>query len=84
MAVTQYMLFSIDMCMADLQHAHLLIASFWALARAAELLAGLQPRDFSFLVVNCSLFNPTPSLSALVINHFKMRSDIVSYNLGGV
>lgn len=45
--------------------------------------AGLQPRDFSFLVVNCSLFCPTPSLSALIVNHFKMRSDIVSYNLGG-
>ncbi|KAK9807432.1 hypothetical protein WJX73_006633 [Symbiochloris irregularis] len=45
---------------------------------------GLHPRDFSFLVVNCSLFGPTPSLSAMVINHFKMRSDILSYNLGGM
>lgn len=34
-------------------------------------------------VVNCSLFNPTPSLSAMIINHFKMRSDIDSFNLGG-
>jgi hypothetical protein len=34
-------------------------------------------------VVNCSLFNPTPSLSAMLIHHFKMRSDIDSYNLGG-
>jgi len=36
------------------------------------------------LVVNCSLFNPTPSLSAMIINHFKMRSNIVSYNLAGM
>lgn len=51
----------------------------------------MQP-DFSLicwvqvdiLVVNCSLFNPTPSLSAMIINHFKMRSNIVSYNLAGM
>ena len=36
------------------------------------------------LIVNCSLFGPTPSLSAMVINHFKMRSNIISYNLGGM
>ena len=45
---------------------------------------GLHPRQVDVLVVNCSLFNPTPSLSAMIINHFKMRSDIESYNLGGM
>lgn len=45
---------------------------------------GLKPRDIGILVVNCSLFNPTPSLSAMIINHFKMRSDIISYNLSGM
>ena len=45
---------------------------------------GLHPRQIDILVVNCSLFNPTPSLSAMIINHFKMRSDIESYNLGGM
>lgn len=45
---------------------------------------GLKPRDIDVLVVNCSLFNPTPSLSAMVINHFKMRSDIDSFSLGGM
>ncbi|KAL4452786.1 hypothetical protein ABPG75_008448 [Micractinium tetrahymenae] len=52
----------------------------------ADLLAkaGLQPRQIDVLVVNCSLFNPTPSLSAMIINHFKMRSDIDSFNLGGM
>ena len=44
---------------------------------------GVQPKEIDFLVVNCSLFNPTPSLSALVVNQFKLRSDIVSYNLSG-
>lgn len=44
----------------------------------------LRPSQIDILIVNCSLFNPTPSLSAMVINHFKMRSNVVSYNLGGM
>ena len=36
------------------------------------------------LVVNCSLFCPTPSLSAMIVNRFNMRSDVQSYNLGGM
>ena len=46
--------------------------------------AGLTPQQVDILVVNCSLFNPTPSLSAMIINHFRMRSDILSYNLAGM
>ncbi|GFQ03588.1 3-ketoacyl-coa synthase 11 [Phtheirospermum japonicum] len=51
-----------------------------------ELLAktALKPKDIGILIVNCSLFNPTPSLSAMVINHYKLRGNIVSYNLGGM
>lgn len=45
---------------------------------------GLKPSQIGILVVNCSLFNPTPSLAAMIINHFKMRTDIVSYNLAGM
>ena len=35
-------------------------------------------------MVNCSLFCPTPSLSAMLVNRFKMREDILSFNLGGM
>ncbi|OAY82923.1 3-ketoacyl-CoA synthase 11-like [Ananas comosus] len=51
-----------------------------------ELLAktNVRPKDIGVLVVNCSLFNPTPSLSAMVINHYKLRGNVVSYNLGGM
>ena len=44
----------------------------------------MSPKDIDLLVVNCSLFNPTPSLSAMIVNHFKMRHDILTYNLSGM
>ncbi|VAH86992.1 unnamed protein product [Triticum turgidum subsp. durum] len=44
----------------------------------------VRPKDVGVLVVNCSLFNPTPSLSAMIVNHYKMRGNILSYNLGGM
>ncbi|RYR02763.1 hypothetical protein Ahy_B06g081586 isoform A [Arachis hypogaea] len=45
---------------------------------------GLNPRDIDILIVNCSLFNPTPSLSAMIVNHYKLRTNIKSYNLSGM
>ncbi|GAV61849.1 FAE1_CUT1_RppA domain-containing protein/ACP_syn_III_C domain-containing protein [Cephalotus follicularis] len=44
----------------------------------------LSPCDIDFLIVNCSGFVPTPSLSSIIINKFFMRSDIKSYNLSGM
>ncbi|KAM7257499.1 hypothetical protein ACFE04_013240 [Oxalis oulophora] len=44
----------------------------------------ISPRDIGILVVNSSLFNPTPSLSASIVNHYKLRGNIVTYNLGGM
>ncbi|XP_040998103.1 3-ketoacyl-CoA synthase 1-like [Juglans microcarpa x Juglans regia] len=45
---------------------------------------GIKAKDIGILVVNCSLFNPTPSLSSMIVNHFKLRTDVKSYNLGGM
>ncbi|XP_050238787.1 3-ketoacyl-CoA synthase 1 [Mercurialis annua] len=45
---------------------------------------GVKPTDIDILIVNCSLFNPTPSLSSVIVNHYKLRTDIKSYNLGGM
>lgn len=43
-----------------------------------------NPKDISILVVNCSLFSPTPSLCSMVVNEFGLRSDLSSYNLSGM
>jgi 3-ketoacyl-CoA synthase len=45
---------------------------------------GTRPQAIDILVVNCSLFNPTPSLSAMIVNQFKMRSNTITYNLSGM
>ncbi|KFK31272.1 hypothetical protein AALP_AA6G090700 [Arabis alpina] len=43
-----------------------------------------SPRSIDILITNCSLYSPTPSLSAMVINKFHMKSDIKSFNLSGM
>ncbi|KAL6968256.1 very-long-chain 3-oxoacyl-CoA synthase [Sarracenia purpurea var. burkii] len=40
--------------------------------------------DIGILVVNCSLFHVTPSLSSVIINKYKFRNNIVNYNLSGM
>ncbi|CAN7125382.1 hypothetical protein BRARA_B03471 [Brassica rapa] len=44
----------------------------------------LSPRNIDILITNCSLHAPTPSLSAMVINKFHMRSNIKSFSLSGM
>lgn len=46
--------------------------------------AGIKPEQVDILITNCSIFCPTPSLSSMLINKFKFRRDIQSYNLGGM
>lgn len=46
--------------------------------------ANVKPKEIDCLVINCSLFSPTPSLCAMVLNHFGMRSDVATYNLSGM
>ncbi|XP_042510463.1 3-ketoacyl-CoA synthase 5-like [Macadamia integrifolia] len=44
----------------------------------------ISPHDIDILIVNCSAFCPSPSLSSIVINRYSMRSDIKSFNLSGM
>jgi 3-ketoacyl-CoA synthase len=46
--------------------------------------SGTRPKEIDFLIVNCSLFSPTPSLCAMVCHKFKMKEEIKTYNLGGM
>lgn len=43
-----------------------------------------KAKDIDILVINCSLFSPTPSLCSMIINKFGMRADVSSYNLSGM
>ena len=45
---------------------------------------GVKPKEIGVVVVNCSLFTPTPSLSASIMNRFKMGNNVINYNLGGM
>lgn len=44
----------------------------------------LSPTDIDVLIVNCSGFCPSPSLSSIVVNKYAMRSDVKSFNLSGM
>jgi len=44
---------------------------------------GVQPKEVDFLVINCSMFSPTPSLCALACHKFRFRSSLKTYNLSG-
>ncbi|KAK9074306.1 hypothetical protein SSX86_006903 [Deinandra increscens subsp. villosa] len=44
----------------------------------------VAPQDIGILIVNCSAFNPNPSLTSMVINRYKLKPEILSYNLSGM
>ena len=46
--------------------------------------ANVKPKEIDVLIINCSLFSPTPSLCAMVLSHFGMRGDCATYNLSGM
>lgn len=45
---------------------------------------GLKPADIDILVTTCSIYCPTPSMASMLVNRYKLRTDIQSYHLGGM
>lgn len=45
---------------------------------------GLSPTEVDALVVNVSMLAPSPSLAAMIVNHYKMREDIKVFNISGM
>ncbi|KAL9684077.1 hypothetical protein QQ045_021509 [Rhodiola kirilowii] len=43
-----------------------------------------SPIEIDILIVNCSGFCPTPSLTSIIVNKFHFRSDIKTYNISGM
>ncbi|KAJ0981564.1 hypothetical protein J5N97_009819 [Dioscorea zingiberensis] len=72
----------IDSSMVEARKETMMVI-FGAIDRLFET-TGVKTKDIGVLIVNCSLYNPTPSLSALIINHYKLRGNVISYNLGGM
>ena len=59
----------------------MVLVIFWSVMLVWECLRAAQ---IDILIVICSCFAPTPSLASMVVNHFKMRTDVLSHNLSGM
>ncbi|KAM0939616.1 putative very-long-chain 3-oxoacyl-CoA synthase [Dioscorea sansibarensis] len=44
----------------------------------------ISPQEIDILILNCSGFCSTPSLSSIIVNHFAMRDDVKTFNLSGM
>jgi len=44
----------------------------------------VKPEDIDIVVVNCSLFTPTPSLAEMIVNKYKLKSKINAVNISGM
>ena len=45
---------------------------------------GVRCEDIGILIVNCSIYNTMPSLSSMIVNKYKLRESIRSYNVVGM
>uniref|UniRef100_A0A0D9V1Q4 3-ketoacyl-CoA synthase n=1 Tax=Leersia perrieri TaxID=77586 RepID=A0A0D9V1Q4_9ORYZ len=46
--------------------------------------SALGPADIDMLIVNCSIFTPTPVFADMVVNKYKLRAEVQNVNLSGM
>ncbi|XLU65734.1 hypothetical protein S245_024943 [Arachis hypogaea] len=44
----------------------------------------VKKEEIGIIVTNCSLFNSIPSLSSMIVNHYKLSHNVLTYNLSGM
>ncbi|CAL4949406.1 unnamed protein product [Urochloa decumbens] len=44
----------------------------------------VRPEEIDVLIVNCSIFTPTPVFADMVVNRYKLRVDVRNVNLSGM
>ncbi|OEL17866.1 3-ketoacyl-CoA synthase 6 [Dichanthelium oligosanthes] len=44
----------------------------------------VRPEEINVLIVNCSIFTPTPVFADMVVNRYKLRADVQNVNLSGM
>ncbi|CAD6268295.1 unnamed protein product [Miscanthus lutarioriparius] len=44
----------------------------------------VKPEEIDVLIVNCSIFTPTPVFADMVVNRYKLRADVQNVNLSGM
>ncbi|KAA8522571.1 hypothetical protein F0562_013068 [Nyssa sinensis] len=44
----------------------------------------IDPHRIDVVIVTCGSFSPSPSLSSLIVNHYKLKPDVKTYNLSGM
>lgn len=67
-------------CVTNCNRPHYWVTSY----RYCVLDAGVKPQEVDFVITNCSLFCPTPSLASLLVKHFKFKKTVKTYSLGGM
>lgn len=67
------------------------VSSFFSLdatsaqeTNSSDIYKGYVVMQIDAVIVSCSCFAPTPSMAAMLVNHFKFRRDVLTYNLSGM
>ncbi|KAF8730429.1 hypothetical protein HU200_017007 [Digitaria exilis] len=45
---------------------------------------GVRPEDIDVVILNCSIFTPTPVFADMVVNRYKLRAGVQNVNLSGM